>query len=72
MKDVRIIPGQPISTVGILCECGNSAMTNLQIGLKAFMHEMRLCDTESVPLSCECGKKFRIRPQKNHFHVTEE
>ena len=60
-------------SVEVTCDCGNSAM--VRDGERSFRQPVLVGRRqESVPefeLLCRCGMRFRIRAQRNHFHVTQ-
>lgn len=71
MKDVRIetsINGKAFF-VDVTCCCGKNGLTNLSTGERSFEHRVVL-GGEELLLVCDCGKKYRVRPQKLHIHVT--
>lgn len=71
MQSVRIEPQENsrILLVDIVCGCGKNGLRNEATGNRSFKHPIALGVAANTVLSCECGKKYGVRPQGNHIHV---
>ena len=58
-----------IFLVSITCNCGNIKMIDRLTKEKYFKHQVTL-GGEEIMLRCgECGRNYRLKPQKNHIHI---
>ena len=73
IKDVRFQPlTNELSVLQITCECGNIVRTH-ESGHESLDWSVTVRrNNPSIlyTLICECGERFIIRTQSNHFHVS--
>ena len=75
MKSIRIEPAQQgrVLLIDVVCDCGRNALKSTQTGDTSFKHAVLITDDtfEGVDdiLVCDCGKKYRLHPQRGHIHV---
>jgi hypothetical protein len=69
MKQVRVqhTPAG-VFLVDVSCECGRNGLKNSQTLVPSFKHQVRY-GGETVELVCECGSRYELRPQDDHFHI---
>jgi hypothetical protein len=69
MKQVRIQPvDENVYLVDVVCDCGVNGLRNVSTNERSFKHQVNIGGDEVI-LQCDCGKKYLIHPQLNHFHV---
>ncbi|MDO8523335.1 MAG: hypothetical protein Q7S12_03585 [bacterium] len=75
IKDVRVEPlTETMSMVQITCDCGSSVLTNEATGDKSFNHVAMINPKPPLMadkiLICDCGTRYIIRQQGQHFHIS--
>ena len=69
--NIRIEPSTAkILLVDVTCSCGANGLKNVGTGARNFKHVVQLGGND-VTLICDCGKRYMIHPQTDHFHVSE-
>ena len=77
MKSVRI---EPVAwtklLIGVTCDCGCSFLTNKATGETSFNHlvSVKAVKIPEITLQCDycgCDRKYLIRLQNGHAHVSD-
>lgn len=57
--------------VDVVCSCGLNRLANEETGERSFKHPVHLASGQDVTLVCDCGKKYVLHPQNDHFHILD-
>lgn len=74
MRSVRIEPAEDgtVILVDIMCDCGNSVLTNLNTTETSFKQEVVLGSQKDIVLKCEaCSEVYVLQPQNTHIHIKQ-
>ncbi len=72
MKSVRIQPGQAGTLfVDVVCTCGASGLKNEATGMASFKHLVLLGGKITQQISCLCGRRYELKPQTDHVHISQ-